>query len=218
MFNLYSILQSIFLIAGLVLLLFGLRFFKFFLYCTGISLSFMASEFIYPLIMKLYPLNYEQYTFLLLGLGIILGFLFHKTYTLSIYLACILTLFFILQYYAQIFNVYHFQTILFIATLAGTLLNYFFKRSITILITAALGAIFFTTSLSLLWQIQENGINWLQVQESANLLFQQGIKPSTFYQYLSTFKSVNFFSYLPLALTFLSCLIQNFITCKKVKA
>lgn len=218
MFDIYTLLQGIFLIVGILLLLFGLRFFKLFLYTAGVLLSFMASDFIHPFLKMIYPsFSSENYAFFLLALGLIIGFLFLKTYTMSIYFACVLVIFFILQYHAQIFNMYHFQNIFILSVVLGTFLNYFFKRSITILLTAALGAIFFTTSLSLIWKLQETGLDWQSLQDNAQYLLQNGIGLDALYKYIFSFRSVNFFSQVPLALTFLSCLIQNFVTCKKAK-
>lgn len=218
MTDLSSFFQAILFLSGTALLLFGLRLFRFFLYCSGVCLAFLAAPWLKSFLLFLKPdLTNEAFWLSILLLGLLLGFIFHKTYKISFYFACIASVFFALHYYTQTFGQIPFQNLLIFSAFIGAILSFFFRRYMTIFLSAAIGAIFVTSALPLLWKIQSNPLFLENITGSAKEVFTKGIHPAELYLHLYQLKNFYLFGTFPLALTLLSCCLQSFVTCRKVK-
>lgn len=216
--GIYITVNLIFFISGIILCISGLKTYRFFLYICGIFAAFSMAEYLKILILFVVKgLNERELWFAILLCGFIIGFLFYKTYKISSYLAAVYATFYIVNYYSALSSILSFiktdvKISLILSLILGSVFYFLLRRSFTIFLSSALGALLISSSLNIIQFISSVGFD-------KTLTYLQSIDKFPNGEYLYIFiKDIDLnimTGALPISITVLACFIQYFITCRK---
>lgn len=213
----FTFVHLILALIGLLLLVAGVRIFKIFLCTCGLLLSFYLSSYARPYLSKFYHFTDNEYFFMVLGTGILIGLIFYQGYKVCFYIASVFGIYYFLSFYSGFFQFIPYRYLLLVSSILGGLGYLFLRKLFTIVSTAALGALLFTMSLpSLELFLQKISVGgFMQFASLAlnefNLNILNNSHPLFLIHLMSQWRNVTlppFFSTLPLALTLIGIITQ----------